>query len=71
MYKINVNIYVCIYIYVQPGIRLHTYMYNHIDLNISHPLPVSMVHMSIQSHLTITHSTFINQIKSKKKKKIV
>lgn len=41
---------------LQASIRIHTcthtYIYNHIELKISHPLPVSMVHISVKSHHT-------------------
>lgn len=53
------------YTCAQAGIRTFAYMYNHTDLNISHPLPVSMV-LIIQIH-TVTHSMFINQFKTTQK----
>lgn len=43
------------------GIRTLTYIYSHTDLNIGHPLPVSMVH--ITQVRTVIHSTFMNQFK--------
>lgn len=53
------------YTCAQAGIRTLAYMYNQTDLNISHPLPVSMV-LIIQSH-TATHSMLINQFETTQK----
>lgn len=57
MYIIYI-IYVIIYynindkMYTFTGKYKNTYIYNHIELKISHPLPVSMVHISVKSNHT-------------------
>lgn len=54
MYIIYVIIYYNINdkMYTFTGKYKNAYIYNHIELKISHPLPVSMVHISVKSHHT-------------------